>query len=49
MFYRIGRAVVRHPVWTIVAWILFAGAIVATAPSLPSNSDQSSFLPKSYE
>ncbi|NEA30670.1 MMPL family transporter [Streptomyces sp. SID13031] len=49
MFYRIGRAVVRHPIWTIVAWVFIAAAVVATAPSLPSNSDQSSFLPKSYE
>jgi RND superfamily putative drug exporter len=49
MFHRIGRAVVRHPIWTIVAWIIFAGAIVSTAPSLPSSSDESSFLPSSYE
>jgi RND superfamily putative drug exporter len=49
MFQRIGRAVVRHPIWTIVAWLIAAVAIVATAPSLPSNSDESSFLPKSYE
>ncbi|MET8948555.1 MMPL family transporter [Streptomyces sp. NPDC004542] len=49
MFRRIGNAVVRHPVWTIVAWLIAAVAIVATAPSLPSNSDESSFLPKSYE
>ncbi|MEU6770123.1 MMPL family transporter [Streptomyces sp. NPDC046759] len=49
MFHRIGRAVVRHPVWTIVAWIVAAVAIAATAPSLPSNSDESSFLPKNYE
>ncbi|MEU7423508.1 MMPL family transporter [Streptomyces sp. NPDC040750] len=49
MFRRIGHAVVRHPVWTIVAWLIAAVAIVATAPSLPSNSDESSFLPKSYE
>jgi putative drug exporter of the RND superfamily len=49
MFHRIGRAVVRHPVWTIVAWAIAAVAIVATAPSLPSNSDESSFLPSSYE
>jgi RND superfamily putative drug exporter len=49
MFHRIGRLVVRHSVWTIVAWIVAAVAIVATAPSLPSSSDQSSFLPKSYE
>lgn len=49
MFRRIGNTVVRHPVWTIVAWLIAAVAIVATAPSLPSNSDESSFLPKSYE
>ncbi|MFF3906631.1 MMPL family transporter [Streptomyces sp. NPDC001848] len=49
MFRRIGTAVVRHPVWTIVAWLIAVVAIVATAPSLPSNSDESSFLPKSYE
>jgi RND superfamily putative drug exporter len=49
MFHRIGRAVVRHPIWTIVAWVFVAAAVVATAPSLPSSSDESSFLPKSYE
>ncbi|MEC3994561.1 MMPL family transporter [Actinacidiphila sp. DG2A-62] len=49
MFHRIGRTVVRHPIWTIVAWVIAAVAIVATAPSLPSNSDESSFLPSSYE
>ncbi|WP_262063249.1 MMPL family transporter [Streptomyces sp. STR69] len=49
MFRRIGNTVVRHPVWTIVAWLIAAVAIVATAPGLPSNSDESSFLPKSYE
>ncbi|MFF8997665.1 MMPL family transporter [Streptomyces achromogenes] len=49
MFRRIGNAVVRHPIWTIVAWLIAAVAIVATAPGLPSNSDESSFLPKSYE
>jgi RND superfamily putative drug exporter len=49
MFHRIGRTVVRHPIWTIVAWILAAVVIAFTAPSLPSNSDQGSFLPKSYE
>ncbi|MFI0719068.1 MMPL family transporter [Streptomyces sp. NPDC021224] len=49
MFHRIGRTVVRHPVWTVVAWVIAAVAIIATAPSLPSNSDESSFLPSSYE
>ncbi|MFG2603471.1 MMPL family transporter [Streptomyces sp. NPDC048514] len=49
MFRRTGSTVVRHPVWTIVAWLIAAVAIVATAPGLPSNSDESSFLPRSYE
>ncbi|MFF4838344.1 MMPL family transporter [Streptomyces sp. NPDC001315] len=49
MFRRIGNAAVRHPIWTIAAWLIAAVAIVATAPSLPSSSDESSFLPKSYE
>ncbi|MEU5663217.1 MMPL family transporter [Streptomyces longwoodensis] len=49
MFRRIGNTVVRHPVWTIVAWLIAAVAIVATAPGLPSSRDESSFLPKSYE
>ncbi|MEY9966447.1 RND superfamily putative drug exporter [Streptacidiphilus sp. MAP12-16] len=49
MFHRIGRTVVRHPIWTIVAWIVAAVVIVMTAPTLASNSDESSFLPKSYE
>ncbi|MGJ5893567.1 MMPL family transporter [Streptomyces sp. V2] len=49
MFRRMGDTVVRHPVWTIVAWLIAAVAIAATAPSLPSSSDESSFLPKSYE
>ena len=49
MFQRIGRTVVRHPIWTIVVWLIATIAITATAPTLPSNSDESSFLPKSYE
>ncbi|WP_416968068.1 MMPL family transporter [Streptomyces sp. 4F14] len=49
MFRRMGDTVVRHPVWTILAWLIAAVAIAATAPSLPSSSDESSFLPKSYE
>jgi RND superfamily putative drug exporter len=49
MFQRIGRAVSHHPIWTIVVWVIAVAAIIATAPALPSNSDQSSFLPKDYE
>ncbi|WP_079063675.1 MMPL family transporter [Streptacidiphilus griseoplanus] len=49
MFHRIGRFVVRHRWWTIVAWIVAAVAIVATAPKLTTNTDESSFLPRHYE
>ena len=49
MFHRIGRTVVRHPIWTIVTWIVAAVVIFLTAPALVSNSNESSFLPTSYE
>ncbi|MEZ0067667.1 RND superfamily putative drug exporter [Streptacidiphilus sp. MAP12-20] len=49
MFHRIGRTVVRHPFWTVIAWLVAAVAIAMTAPTLQSSSDESSFLPKSYE
>lgn len=49
MFRRIGNVVVRHPIWTIVAWLIATVAIVATAPALPSTSDESDFIPSSYE
>jgi RND superfamily putative drug exporter len=49
MFHRIGRTVVRHPIWTIVAWIVAAVAIFVTAPTIVSNSNESSFIPSSYE
>ncbi len=49
MFHRIGRTVVRHPIWTIVTWLVAAVVIAMTAPALASNSNQSSFLPSSYE
>ena len=49
MFHRIGRTVVRHPIWTIVTWIVAAVVIFMTAPALVSNSNESSFLPTSYE
>ncbi|QMU68627.1 MMPL family transporter [Streptacidiphilus sp. P02-A3a] len=49
MFHRIGRTVVRHPIWTIVTWIVAAVVIFLTAPALASNSNESSFLPTSYE
>lgn len=49
MFHRIGRVVVKHSVWTIVLWVVAAVVVAVSAPKLPSNSDESSFLPKSYE
>ncbi|RFU41775.1 MMPL family transporter [Actinomadura logoneensis] len=49
MFARLGRVVVRHPVWTILAWLVVAGALVALAPSLKTKSDQQDFLPTKYE
>ena len=40
---------VRHP-WRVIAlWIVAAIAIIATAPALPTTTNESSFLPSSYE
>jgi RND superfamily putative drug exporter len=49
MFRGIGRAVVHHPVVTIVVWLVAAVGLAMTAPKLQSTSDQSAFLPKHYE
>ena len=44
----LGRAVVRHP-WRVIAlWVIAAIAVIATSPGLPTTSNESSFLPKSY-
>jgi putative drug exporter of the RND superfamily len=41
--------VVRHP-WRVIAlWIVAAVAVIATSPGLPTTTNESSFLPKSYE
>ncbi len=49
LFAWLGRAVVRHP-WRVIAfWLVAAAAVIVTAPGLPSTSNESSFLPKSYE
>ena len=47
----LARFVVNHPLYVIAFWVIAAVAIVGTAPKLASvtNSDQSSFLPKSSE
>ena len=40
---------VRHP-WRVIAlWIVAAVAVIATSPGLPTTTNESSFLPKSYE
>ena len=49
LFAGLGRMVVRHP-WRIIAvWIIAAVAVIATAPALPTTTNESSFLPSSYE
>lgn len=45
----LGRAVVRHPWRVIGLWVVAVVAVVATSPGLPATSNESSFLPKSYE
>ncbi|MCW2915939.1 MAG: hypothetical protein JWN52_4007 [Actinomycetia bacterium] len=49
MFGRLGRVVVRHPWWTIVAWLVTAVALIAFAPNLKTKTDQTDFLPSKYE
>lgn len=49
MFKSIGRAVVRHPWWTIGIWVVVGAALVALAPTVKPSSDQSDFLPDKYE
>ncbi|GAA1268774.1 MMPL family transporter [Kitasatospora nipponensis] len=49
MFHRIGQTVVRRAWWVITAWIIAAVAIIATAPTLTAQTDESAFLPSHYE
>ncbi|HEX6468120.1 MAG TPA: MMPL family transporter [Streptosporangiaceae bacterium] len=49
MFGWLGRTVVRHPWWTIVAWLVAAVLLVAFAPKLNTSSNQQDFLPTKYE
>jgi RND superfamily putative drug exporter len=40
---------VRHP-WRVIAlWVVAVAAVIVTSPGLPTTSNESSFLPKSYE
>lgn len=49
MFARLGRIVVAHPWRVIGTWVIAAVVIVATAPALPTSTEQSDFLPRHYE
>ncbi len=49
VFAWLGQVAVRHP-WRVIAlWIVAAVAVIATSPGLPTTSNESSFLPSSYE
>ena len=41
--------VTRHPWRVIAVWIIAAVAVIATAPALPTTTNEASFLPSSYE
>src|SRR5436309_2460874 len=51
MFARLGKMVTRHPWRVLAVWLAAVAVIVPLAPSLSSvsSSDQTSFLPSSYE
>ncbi|MEU9043779.1 MULTISPECIES: MMPL family transporter [unclassified Kitasatospora] len=49
MFHRLGHFVVRRAWWVILAWVVAMLAIVASAPKVTSQTDESAFLPKHYE
>ncbi|SEG46115.1 putative drug exporter of the RND superfamily [Thermomonospora echinospora] len=49
MFAALARVVVRHPWWTIAAWLVAAAVIIGLSPSLETESDQGEFLPSGYE
>ena len=49
LFAALGRMVTRHPWRVIAVWIIAAVAVVATAPALPTTTNEASFLPSSYE
>lgn len=49
MFASLGRYVARHPWQVIVAWVVLAVAVIATAPALTSTTDEAEFLPDHYE
>src|SRR6202451_2899249 len=48
-FAALSRFVVRNPWKVIAGWIVVAFIVIATAPALPTTSNEASFLPSSYE
>jgi putative drug exporter of the RND superfamily len=48
-FAAFGRFIVHNPWKVIGAWIIIAVAVIATAPGLPTTTNEASFLPSSYE
>src|ERR1700741_3456750 len=45
----LSRLVTGHP-WAVIAvWVIAAVAVIATAPALPTTTNEASFLPSSYE
>lgn len=49
MFGALGRLASRRPWFVILGWVVFAGVVVSFAPTLEPTTDQSEFLPESYE
>jgi putative drug exporter of the RND superfamily len=49
IFATLARFVVRNPWKVIAGWIVLAFVVIATAPALPTTTNESSFLPSSYE
>lgn len=49
LFAGLGRLVSQHPWMVIGAWIIAAVAVIATAPALPTTTNEASFLPGHYE
>src|ERR1700678_3880064 len=48
-FAALARFIVHNPWKVIAGWIVVAFIVIATAPALPTTTNESSFLPSSYE
>ncbi|MEV7987363.1 MMPL family transporter [Micromonospora sp. NPDC085948] len=49
MYAKLARGVVRHPWWTITAWLVVATIVGFFGPGLSASGDQADFLPSHYE